>query len=831
MHTSTTRIMVTALLLLIGLPAASIVVADSVERPYMLWTAADIAAMRSRLADDPDYARRAERTLDNPHPHERHLLDLWRYAVKEDDEAGRRQKQRLLYVARSREPRGAAQWLNALRYDLLYDTLTADERAEVETFFRTFIDHRIFRNSIFDPRVFNDERNYSRYHAHYHRIDNWLPNITGPAIFSANLLAAALGDEKLIRRVWDHYGSWRWYFDEYLTDRGFYGEEFSKKHALPGEMLLYCIAMGNLGLDELGFGYTGRHGATMRNHIESSIWLMYPFVNLHGEVPHMARYTHGDARNLRDAMNGDGSAPFAFGHFLAPGSLPDGRLLEGHKAVPRWHVTGAWGGEVRGNHPQWDGYQGFTPKMQAPLWFEIAHVKYPRAGFDFFLARMRQPGQQAYEPSIYFHQLDPIHPDATRPPRAPSWVAEHRGVAMLRAEESGRYWNSPLPAAGVRLASPYAHDVFDNFVLTGFYAFNRPIYINRHIGGYARDWTRSVLSHAGVLVDAHEPAFTRMVTTRYGFHQPVKFLAMRSRELYPDIDAMRGLILTDAYLFDAFALRDEGGRDRTFRWAVHPLGLAKLDGRFAEPRPLTGQLGHRPEHIQTATRHRLLPEDPQKILDSFGKARMMRTDDDWHLRIVQDSPIAAADRALPPQWYERRIGVDLRMAAEAGSKVLVAGTPVAFAPDDAPDPARSPRSYEVGGASIIVQRTAAATVFAALHEPFEAGAGRIGGLTEIGRDRHWGAWHIGGPDDVVNDRIYLRYDDRRTPVTVEDGSAVITFTDWALVRIGDGKVEVFGDVRDVQINIGEEHVDYYHNGRLSPARIDNGVLTYSVRRR
>ena len=41
-------------------------------------------------------------------------------------------------------------------------------------------------------------------------------------------MAALLMDEKLIRNVWSAYGSWKWYFDEYLCDIGFYSEKFSK---------------------------------------------------------------------------------------------------------------------------------------------------------------------------------------------------------------------------------------------------------------------------------------------------------------------------------------------------------------------------------------------------------------------------------------------------------------------------------------------------------------------------------------------------------------------------------------------------------------------------
>ncbi len=789
---------------------------DDVDRPFVLWTQDEIDTMRDRLENDPEYAERVERTLDDPESLERPLLALWRYAVKDDAEAGAEQKRELLGTARSPEPRGAAQWLNVVRYDLLYDELSADERDKVEEFFRTYIDHRIFRNSIFNEDVFNDEVNYSRYHAHYHRIDNWLPNITFPGVLSANLMAAALADEDLIREVWDHYGSWRWYFDEYLTDGGFYGEEFGKQHALPGEMFVYCIALDNLGLGELGFDYRGRHGATMRGHIESMLWLTFPAVELHTDMPHFARMTHGDLRG----PEGDKQGLYAFQDSIVKGYLPDGS-----GGIDRWRSPGAWGGERRGDHHQWDGWHGFTPKMQTAFWFELGHRQWPDAGFDYLLSHMRRPGEQAYQPSIYFG-LEPKAPDRTRPPRAPSWVAERRGVAMLRAEESPDYWKSSSPALGVRLASPYAHDVFDNFALTGLYAYNRPIYLNRQIGGYARHWTRSVLSHAGVLVDAHEPDFTRMTTTRYNFQAPVKFLAMRSGEVYPDVDATRGLILTDQYLFDAFALTDEKGNDRTFRWTVHPLGVAELDEAFSGPRRMDGELGHRPEHIETATEHRLLPDDPQELLDAFGEVRYKQTDGDWHLRTVQHSPIPAEDRLLDQAWFEREIGVDLRMAAAPDSRVIVADTPTAHDPAEALDPEEQPQRFEVGGTSIIVQRTAPDTVFAALHEPFEGGAGEIAAFTELERSAKWGAWHIGGPDDAVNDRVYLRFDDRRDTVEVEDDCTRITFTDWALVRIGDGKVEVFGDVRRVRIEVDEDDVDYYHNGRLSPATIEAGVLEY-----
>ncbi|MCC5847269.1 MAG: hypothetical protein JJU29_04170 [Verrucomicrobia bacterium] len=795
-----------------------------IQRPFLLWTQSDIDRMRADVEAGGEYAERVERTLANPESQETHLLALWRWAVLEDESARDAQKARLLQVTRSAVPRGAAQWLTVLRYDLLYDELSDEEREEVEDFFRTYIDHAVFRNSIFDGEVFNDERNYSRYHAHYHRINNWLPNITFPRVLSANLMAAALGEEDLIRRVWDHYGSWRWYFDDYLTDWGFYGEEVGKQHALVGEKLLYALALDNLGLGELGFDYQGRRGATLRGHVATNLDLAYPFVDLHTDQPHLPRMTSGDLRGpARDKQN-----LRAFQDAVIPGYLPNG---EG--TLARWTAAGAWGGEIRGHHPQWDGYSGFTPKWNIPLWFEVAHRRWPDAGFDYFLAQMRAPGQEAYQPTLYFG-IDPIHPDDTRPPRAPSRIAEARGLVMLRADESPDHWMSAAPALGVRLATPYAHDVFDNFAITGFYAFNRPIYLNRQIGGYAQSWTRSILSHGGVKVDGHEPGFTRMTTVRSNLQSELKFMAMHSPELYPDIDATRFLFLTDDYLLDLYHLRDRQENDRTFRWTVHPLGLAELEeGTWSEPRRLTGEWGATNAEAENATRHRLLP-GPQEILDVFGDMRVRETDEGWHLRVVQRSPVPEENRMLAPEWFAREIGVDLRMLGEAETGVAVGDTPLTFDPEETPSMEEHPQHHEVGGTSVLVQRRVPAAVFAALHEPFEGGGGRISGFRRVVEDEQHLVVGIGGPDQPVRDLALVQYIDDGSKIVVNDPETQteVQFRDHALVRVDEESVQVFGDVQHIRLPApaGDE-TRYYHNGRLTRAQIADGFLEYETRER
>jgi hypothetical protein len=247
-------------------------------------------------------------------------------------------------MVRSPIPRGAAQYINVIRYDLLYGSLTTDERKEVEEAFRIYIDNQIFKRAILDTKIFNDSKNFSRYDARKYTRTNWLPNIIWPWKVSANLMAAAFGDEKLIRKVWGAYGSWKWYFDEYLCNIGFYSEEFGKMGSTPGAMLLYCRALERLGLNELGYGYKGKGGATMRGHIESLIHLGYPLVDVSSERPQYPMLTIGDLRQSGSSQSWNLPSP-AFQYSIVMGYTPDGK-----GGNERWKAHGAWGGVIRGKH-------------------------------------------------------------------------------------------------------------------------------------------------------------------------------------------------------------------------------------------------------------------------------------------------------------------------------------------------------------------------------------------------------------------------------------------------------------------------------------------------
>ncbi len=763
----------------------------AVEHPFILWDDGDIAALR-RLVQEEDWAREALAAWEQDDDREaRHLRDCFRYAVLEDAAAGARMHKRLLKVLDSPVPRGGAQWLTVLRYDLLHDQLAPETHAAFAQMARTYIRNAIETNAIFDPEIFNDSRNYSRYDAREYTRSNWLPNIIAPRKFSANLLALVLGDEELIRRTWDAYGSFRWYLDEYLADEGFYCEEFGKMGSTPGAMLLYCMGCERLGLDELGFGYRGAGGATVRGHIRSLIRLGYPAVDLGSRRPHLPLVTIGDLRSGAGPHNGGLPTP-AFQQCLVRGHLPDG--AGGND--PRWRSPGAWGGEIRGDHPQWDGYSDYTPKMQLPFWFEIAHTRWPKDGYGWFLARMRPPGAARYIPSLFFG-CPPLGPDDVVPPPAPSAVWPERGLVMLRHDPSPGYWTGPGPAVCLRLASAYAHSVRDCFTLAGYYAFNRPIYLNRQITpGYARDWSRSIQSHCGIAVDPAppdsqtagsnmnaftregpaEPSFTDAVSVRAHLAPGAAFVAARSDRVYPGVEFTRALLLTGEYLVDVSRLIDD--QPHRYVWLVHALGLAD-------------------EHPAHGWHDAPLPAG----LEPLASSRKHGGDGlPWRLTVRQRRAPVEREPALPAGWYDRGIGVRVHLVPRPGLQLFHARTPDPVVKRRGPDGerVRHPLASEVGGTTVVAAQEAQTATFAVVHEPFRDGTPRIDRVVELPGPDDTVVLRISGAD--IDDLVAFAFGDepeREHSIALDNGG--LRFRGHCWLRIDGATVRASGAISALEL--------------------------------
>jgi hypothetical protein len=788
-------LLLTLMSILAGTNGAAAAEAAKAAHPYLLWNRSELQALRDKIETQPWAGQAYEDMVSSSERDGEDMRLLFRYAVMGDRQAGEIEKTRLLSLVKAPDPLGAAIEWRILAYDILYDELSSDERASIEQRLRRYIRYAIKPGGTYDTSIYNNERNYARYDGEQGRYTrtNWLPNIIFPWKLSANLAAAALGDEQLIREAWAVDGSIRWYFDEYLGDLGFYEEEFSKMGSTPGALLLYCTAVRNLGLDELGFAYQGKGGASMRGHIESVLHFTFPGVDTGTQRWRFERMSAGDVRPWM---------PFA--HATVEGHFPNGESRD-----KLWQAHGAWGGTVRGKNAQWDGYSNFTPKMQTRMWFEWGHHLWPDAGFDWFLAQMRAPEETVYTPTLYFGP-DPIDPQQVSPPAIESRVYPDRGFAMLRAEEGPDHWTSPAPAVCLRLTAPYAHSVNDPLVLAGFYAFNRPIYQNpKSDPGYAFKFSRSIRSHCGVMVDGHikkddwgqtgslEPEFTDDCTTRQDFSEEVKFVAARTQERYPGVDETRALMLTREYLFDVFTAHDN--RQHSYVWLVHTFGEATLDD---------------PNQWRPSNN---LAELVKELTDVRAKDTGGL---DWSVTVRQVPPLDPPENTpLGNRWWSRNIGVRIHMLGLEDAKAHVGATP-----KPSPGRKRTKEIAAVDGMTVVSSVMSPSATFAALHEPFEDRP-QIKSFERIAQTDD--ALVARATSDRFDDRLMVRVGDRASqPLTLAGDGERFTFAGHAFIRRSGQAVVVRGNLHAMALHVRDTQPKLVVNGAAAEARVADGYLQW-----
>ena len=71
-------------------------------------------------------------------------------------------------------------------------------------------------------------------------------------------MAAALGDKALIEKICKGPGGWFSYRDAYVSDGRFYNEEFGKRYSMNGQVLMFGLALRNLGARRLGLRLQGQ---------------------------------------------------------------------------------------------------------------------------------------------------------------------------------------------------------------------------------------------------------------------------------------------------------------------------------------------------------------------------------------------------------------------------------------------------------------------------------------------------------------------------------------------------------------------------------------------
>jgi hypothetical protein len=583
----------------------------------------------------------------------------------------------------------------------------------------------------------------------------------------------------------------------------------------------------------MGFDYRGRRtaanslttdpgtgGATMRSYVESLIWIGYPRMEFPSGLHHYPRVTMGDARGGHIV----GEHPrFLFQHAIVPGSITGD--------IPYAERDEYYGANMNGR----DHRNTKLAKLAEKHWFEILHAKYPDGPFGYFLAQMRHRGDAKYVPTLFWG-LKPIDPRKVTPPPAPSRVFPERGFAMLRADESLRYWESDSPAVALQFATLYVHYLADCFSLLGYHQFGRPIYYNRSISsGYnGGPWEFHVRGHCGVVVDGLQAQPIGPVPTRHQFAPLVKFVGattigaepvykgegevrssdqpqVAAKKVYPDTDLTRALFLTNEYLVDVYRVTSD--RPRMIHWLVHTPGEAQPaePAKWKRTTSLNDTLLRIPEvHVAS-----------QRMLAAGDKP--------WKLKTLQTCAIDPSDSIMGKAWYDRKVGVRIHMLGGDDTSAYFFDSPTVYTKGSPRTPREdewewySKRS-EVGGVSVAVQRRAEDTTFVALHEPFEQDKPVIDRFERIAVADEGVAVRIVGQG--INDRVLYAFDPAEDKaLELADEGESFTFCRHGFVRVSRDKVEVVGDIRTMSVKVSGSP-KLIVNGKPEKAIIESGVLKY-----
>ncbi|GDY14105.1 hypothetical protein LBMAG53_29830 [Planctomycetota bacterium] len=784
--------------------------ADS-GHPYLLWTKAELAALRAQVANDPAARKRFEalaasdaRTGKN---NNNAMVNLMRYAVLGDAKAGAAEKGALLKFIGTKIPdnrqgdpniRNAA-WRedrthDAMRYDVLYDELTAEQRSAIEATAKGIIDWCIANPGPWSLNGPGDPGTKAANPSAKSRArTGWLPNMQWPTMIGAHVWAVAMRDRDAIERIANCDGGWKWYLDHYIVDKRFYMEEFAKYYSNIGGMIWWCQGCERLGLDQLGWGYTGAGGATMRGFL--------------GNLPDAAlpEVRTAEGWSIPVTWMGDAGRPVV----AASGPL-----------TPSWR----WGGGMM---------NGMAAKALTQLWWEAAHRKFPDDGFGWFLSRMIPPEDTAYLPTPWFPQ--PPIPATVKPRAAPSYVAWERGFAMLRAEESAAYWDSPKPAATFQFGMYYVHYVSDCFSILDYVANNRQLYakIGAVGGGYAggdpwRDHCRG--QGSAVVIDDLRAAFVdsgengcKNQRIRSDFNG-IRFTAARASGIYPQVDLERALLLTDDYLVDATWIAS--GTPRLCDWHViaHAVPLS-LDGwQPAEALPGDAQRDQLHQAViaartkadeariasagsVTAANIKPMPERNRTGYLSELRSRG-ETSDNWSMDFLCPPLSATAAKA----------GVRVHQLGAPGTSLSI-GLPPGVAAGSAVT-------------KLIATRQAANTCFAAVHEPFPDGpkSARIAKIAAFSQPATGSIVALaitGQPGSGIDDRVVIHgFDSAERPVTLVDGPLTLTTTGHGWVRLAADRITVWGAVQALELRGAAAAIKLVVGGVEVPATRTGDVLRW-----
>jgi hypothetical protein len=431
---------------------------------------------------------------------------------------------------------------------------------------------------------------------------------------------------------------------------------------------------------------------------------------------------------------------------------------------------------------------------------EVAYKRFHDQGYAWLLSL--DPNREAYirrgRPTFSYVALthgDPL-PKDPQPPVAPSGIYPNMGFAVIRSDESPRYWSAGGLAAVVRLGTSVGHGHNDFFSLI-LHGKGRLLYPDVNVIQYEPrwlNWTAEGIAHSTLLIDNDSPSPGTQVM-RSDFAPEVKFFAVEG-SAFERSTQERAVLMTDSYLVDVFRAADTEGRERTFDWVVHGLGRL-YPGNPAAYRPSVDLVPH----------YGWIDRERSRAFDGTWQA-------DW---VQSRAGILERDG----QASESETGVRVTVLGAARTRVYVGEGPLV----DGPPHHRLDGHPEPSCPVLLVRRKASNATFAAVHEPYSDHP-TIQNVTLI-RETAEG---IGMKVDAekFSDRLLVGFGSAAGTITLgsPDGEA-FRFAGYGFVRRVGQSIVARGKFAGFRLRVENNGaVALLVNGKKEPAAVRDGFLVY-----
>lgn len=670
------------------------------------------------------------------------------YVLTGETRYARRVRDRLMREAREQMPHyekldvkaqpewGRWSWWGATAwaYDLVYDALSPEERVEIENWLRT-----AGRTIIAQEAIHTTTPNLVF-------CEHWRVGMIGYCLGDTELIEWALKDPG---RHGPSRGGFYPVMDTMIRDGHFWAEApiYALHYDVHGMFALAEAALRHDGTDLYKY-VSSKSGASLKKIVDGYLHMAFPLER-----------DGTEGGKIRLATFGDGST----------GCLINGRL----------HDT------------------FLDDSFMAVL--ELAYKRFRDEGYAWMLSL--DPKREAYirdgRPAFSYVALThgEALPAKPQPPPAPSGIYPSMGFAVIRSDESSRYWNAGGLAAVLRLGTSVGHGHDDYFSLI-LHGKGRLLYPDINVIQYEPrwlNWTAEGIAHSTLLIDHESPAPGKQ-STRHDFTPEIKFFAIQG-SAFPRSVQERSLLMTDDYLVDIFQAADTAGRERTFDWVVHGLG-------------------------------RLYPGNPAAYRSSMDLVPYYA----W----IDNERSRALDGSWQADWVQSRAGIFSREGkateTETGVRVTVLGAPrtrvyVGEGPlVDGPPHHRLDGHPEPSCPLVLVRRTAKAATFAAVHEPY-SNRPSIQSVSLIQESPEG----IGMRIDTAgfSDRLLLGFGTSSNTILLRspDGEA-FRFAGYGFLRMEGQAVVGRGKIHGFRVRANRGDISLTLNGKKEAAVVRDGFFVF-----